>query len=109
MSKVTIDVLVQVSYDMKDPSKTCIFTNARHEYLDEILCNWVQDQACRRRDLSEPVDRDVYTIKIGLILEDDSFCTESDTGNKGLTCGIVMDVLGRLAGLPVRSLEERGG
>jgi hypothetical protein len=75
------------------------------------LISWVQDQIGRGGDDSPRVERDVYVIKLGLILEDDSFCTESDTGNKGLTCGIVMAVFGDL-GSPspsyrVKSLSER--
>ncbi len=106
MGQVAVDVVVAVRYDTKEPSNTRIYTNAREEVLDEILSAWVQDQIGRGKDSSPPNMKDVYTIKIGLVLEDDSFCTESDTGNKGLTAGIVMDVLGKLETIPVKELSE---
>ena len=115
MTQVAVDVLIVISYNFEDVSKSCIYTNAREEALEELLSNWVQDQMFRNEP-PEPRkfdERDVYTIKIGLVIEDDSFCTESDTGNKGLTVGIVMAVLGMLPRIPkidfisIKTLRER--
>jgi hypothetical protein len=50
-------------------------------------------------------------VEISLNLEDDSFGVRADTGNKGLTCGIVACVLGLLEnGVVVpRSIIEIAG
>lgn len=107
MSLAPVDVLIVVSFDVTDPTKTCIFTNARTEALEELLSNWLQDQIGRGSDGKPAMERDVYTIEIGLFLDDDSFCTASDTGNKGLTAGIMMEVMRDLKTIPVKALAER--
>jgi hypothetical protein len=104
--QVTIDVLTIIKYNNNEPTKTCIYTNARLEALEEVISNWLMDQVGRSDVLSQPVERSEYTIRIGLALQDDVFCTESDTGSKGLTVGIVMYVLTRLKDIAVRPLEE---
>jgi hypothetical protein len=109
MSKAAVDVLIEIRFNVKEPEKTVIYTNARkdNDAVEEILSTWVRSQIGQGGDLSERVEREVYTVKIGLILEDDSFCSEADTGNKGLTCGIVMDVLQNLKHLTVKNLADR--
>lgn len=98
------DVLVVIEYRLNEPDRSVIRTNARPERLEEIISAWVQDQIGRGKDAREPARREVYTIKIGLRVADDAFGTESDTGNAGLTCGLVMDVLPRLDRLLVVDL-----
>lgn len=93
------DILLEIKFNMKDPNKTVIETNAKPEVVEELLVDWVQMQMGQGSDGSKAEDREVYTIRIGLRLEDDCFGTESDTNNKGLTCGIIMDVI-RLLNLP---------
>jgi hypothetical protein len=109
MSKVTVDVLVEIRFPMKEGESATIYTNARtdNDALEDILSTWVQHQFGRGEDPSPVIDREVYTIKLGLVVEDDSFCTESDTGNNGLTCGIVVEVLQNLKTIPVKKLSER--
>ncbi len=58
-------------------------------------------------DTTKLEEHDAYVIKIGLVIEDDSFCTESNTGNKGLTAGIIIDVLRKLKTIPVKTLADR--
>jgi len=100
----TPDVLVEIEYHLNDPGRSVIRTNARSERIEEILSAWVRDQIGRGKDPRPPDRRDVYTIKIGLRIDDDAFGTESDTGNAGLTCGLVMDILPRLGRLQVVDL-----
>lgn len=109
MSKVAVDVLVEIHFPMKEGETPTIYTNARtdNDALEDILSTWVQHQIGRGEDKSEPVQRDLYKIKIGLVVEDDSFCTEADTGNKGLTAGLVMEVFRDLKKIPVKTLAER--
>jgi hypothetical protein len=101
VEKVAVDIVIKISYSFNDPEQTVIKTNARKEALEELLSNWVQDQISTGADDAQPADKDPYEIKIGLILENDQFLTESDTGNRALTCGIVMDVLGCLGAVEV--------
>jgi hypothetical protein len=104
MAKIKVDLVVQIEHDINDPSKSVIRTNAKPEVVEEILEAWLQDQVGRGRDDVPPAIRDVYTIKIGLVLMDDSFCTESDAGNAGLTTGIVMTTLADCKSIPILSL-----
>jgi|SRR5271155_5175254 len=102
-----VDVLIVIRHDVCEPDKTCVYTNGRPEALEEILSAWLQNEMGRGRDETPFARRDVYTIEIGLVLENDSFFTKSDTGNKGLTCGIVMDALRNLKKFAVKPLSER--
>lgn len=57
MSKVPVDVLVEIHYrpGPKEADESfVVFTNAKHEALEEILCNWVQDQIGRGGDDAPP-------------------------------------------------------
>lgn len=103
MTQVVVDVVIVIVYNFEDASKSCIYTNARtdNDAIEDILSSWIQNQIGQGADPSPRVERDVYTVRIGLVIEDDSFCTESDTGNRGLTAGIVMAVLGMLPRIPM--------
>ena len=107
--KVAVDVLVEIHWSAKEDVPPTIYTNARtdNDALEDILSTWIQHQIGRGEDPSPRIEREVYKIKIGLIVEDDTFCTESDTGNKGLTCGIVLDVFKHLKTTAVKTLAER--
>ncbi len=105
MNQVAVDIVIEITSDMKEPGRTVIRTNAKPEALEEILGAWLANQIGRGKDLSPPIARDAYIVTIGLIFEEDAFCTESDTGNKSLTAGIVMDVARRLAEIPVEPYE----
>lgn len=115
MSKIAVDVVIEIHFDLKNQANTCIYTNAMPNVIDEILVSWVQDQMGRQvRDESPATERDVYTIKIGVRLEDDAFGHESDTGNHSLTVGIVANILSRLEGggpqgpqITIRDLSEK--
>ena len=61
-------------------------------------------QVGQGKDESKPKERDVYEITIDLDLRDDTFYTASNTGNKGLTVGLVMDVFNRLSDIPIKEL-----
>ncbi len=104
MGTVRADIVVEIRYDLKKPEQTIIKTNARKEALEEIFEAWLQDQIGRGKDSRQPACRDEYLVRIGLDLSDDTFATESDTGNSALTCGLVMDVLARLEKLSVLPL-----
>jgi len=87
------DIQVSLAFNMKDPKASTIRTNAKREALEEILEAWCHAQVGAGPDPNPANQAEVYNITIGLWLADDSFGTDADTGNKGLTAGIVMDVL----------------
>lgn len=98
------DILIKISFNIADPDKTVIRTNARKEALEELLSAWVYDQMGRGGDNSTPEEKDIYQVVIGFEVAEDIFATTSDTGNKGLTAGLVMDTLRRLDRLSVEAL-----
>ncbi|MFC1721117.1 hypothetical protein ACFLY0_00350 [Patescibacteria group bacterium] len=102
------DISIEIIFDINHPEKTLIKTNAKKEALEEILEAWLYCQTGQGADESEPDERDVYNIQIQLDLSDDSFATSSDTGNKGLTVGLVIDVFRRLSEVEVRALSVDG-
>lgn len=104
------DIVVEINYNYKEPNKSVIKTNAKKKALSEILEVWAANQMGKGLDARESNEKDVYTIRIRLDLSNDTFYTTSDTGNAGLTCGIVMGILQRLEKISVVPLvaeEER--
>lgn len=98
-------VRVKITFDMKDFPKTFIETNVRTEEISEVLCAFVQGQIGEGVDESKAKILDIYTIDIILELADDSFHVVSDTGNKGLTCGIVAQTMKVLDVIEIRPLS----
>ena len=99
------DVALEITFNINEPDKTVIKTNAKKEAVEEILEAWLSCQMGQGKDESKPNKKDEYKIKIQLDLSDDTFCTSSDTGNKGLTCGLVMDVFKRLDKIKISGLS----
>lgn len=99
------DIVLEIAFNISNPLETVIRTNAKKEALEGILENWLSCQTGQGKDRNKAKKRDLYKIKIQLDLSDDSFYTSSDTGNKGLTCGIVMDVFKRLEHTQVLALS----
>ncbi len=90
------DITLEITYPVEKPEESKIQTNARPEAIEEILSTWLTGQQGEGKDESKENQLSEYTIVIELDLSDDSFVTRSNTGNKGLTAGILMDVLKRL-------------
>ncbi len=90
------DIVIVIKFNTSEPEKTSIETSAKKEAVDEILENWIRSQLGAGKDTSKSVVKDIYEIVIKLNLNGDVFHTSSDTGNKSLTCGIVMDVFTNL-------------
>ena len=97
------DVILKINHNMRT-GKTTIKTNARKEALEEILDAWLTGQMGQGEDKNPPHIRESYMIKIELDLRTDRFRTRSNTGNEGLTCGIIMGVRKQL-GLKSREIE----
>ena len=69
-----------------------IKSNIASERIPEILGEYLHAVIGAGEDVAEPNQQGGYRIRIELDLEDDTFRTKSDTGNAGLTAGIVLEV-----------------
>ncbi len=100
-----VDVVLEISFNLQEPSKSVIKTNAKKGVVSEILEAWILNQVGSGQDNSMPSQKQEYQIKIGLDMSNDTFYTESDTGNKSLTCGIVMKVFAILDKITIVGLS----
>jgi len=89
-------ISVQITYPIEHPERHSIETDMKEDKVVDLLSEWLRDQTGKGADYREANDADVYHITISMELANDSFSTKSDTGNDGLTVGIVADVLKRL-------------
>ena len=100
-----VDVLIKIFYDLKEPLKTRIQTNIKLEELGGLLEAYLSIQIGKGKDDRGATKKENYEIVIGLDMSDDTFYTKSDTGNKGLTCGIIMEVFKNLDKLNIEKLQ----
>ena len=99
------DIIVELTYDIKNPENRVIRTNAKKRAISEILEGWLSCQLGKGKDNRDPEQKPVYKIVIKLDLSDDTYYTTSDTGNKGLTLGVVMNVFVNLDEIRVEELS----
>lgn len=94
------DLWIDIEYRFNKPvdgPRVVIHTNVKHDLVGDMLGDWLQDQLGRGADDRKAEDKkEVYKIRIEIDLSFDKFTISSDTGNAGLTCGIVLDVTRRL-------------
>lgn len=102
MSKT--DIVVVIKFNIEEPEETLIKTNAKKEAVEGILENWIRSQMGAGKDTAKSVIKDIYEIVIKLDLDGDIFHTSSDTGNKSLTCGLVIDVFTNLKKIPISNI-----
>lgn len=100
-----IDIVIEINFNLNEPEKTVIKTNAKKEAVTGILEEWLCRQIGQGKDDREPNKKNEYKVMIKLDLNDDMFFTGSDTGNESLTCGIVIDAYSRLDELTIVSLS----
>lgn len=86
------DIVIEMTFDMKAETVQ-IRTNAKREVLGELIGDYLHAQVGTGKDPSPAIERDVYNIAIGVELNDDSWGSSHDCGNKGLREGILMRVL----------------
>lgn len=85
-------IFIDFEYAIKGSKCKVLNTNIKKEMIDNFLEEWVVDQVGAGEDKNEAVDRETYRINIGCDLSTDTFYIKSNTGNKGLTAGIVSRV-----------------
>ena len=83
-------------YSPENPDGFQIDSNIKAEFYEEVLSGFLQTQIGQGEDPSPSSDLDEYHIEIKLSMTDDTYYSKSDTGNMGLTAGIIMDVMNRL-------------
>lgn len=97
-------LLIEIVYDVEG-DKAVIKTNVKKDAIAGILETWICMQIGQGADNSKAIERAEYSIVIRVDLTQDDFFTASNTGNKGLTCGIVGRVLGNLEQVQIEELS----
>jgi hypothetical protein len=92
MSNLQIDI----TYPVNAPDKFKIKSNIREEVLPHMLEEIIRLQMGKGEDNSKAKRCKTYRVFVDIDLSNDDFEIQSNTGNKGLTLGIVMDVLNRM-------------
>ena len=82
----------QIKYNLKEDNFH-IVSEIKKDRIKEIVGEVLRAQMGAGSDTRKPVEKNLYTIVIDLELEDDTFKISSDTGNKSLTAGILMQLL----------------
>lgn len=90
-----MSIKTQVKYDLKKDTYN-IVSEAKKEGINEIIENVLRAQMNQGSDKRPPIEKDIYTITIILELSNDTFKVSSDTGNKSLTAGILMQLFREL-------------
>ena len=88
------NLFINLEYHIK-PRGVFIRTNIRRSYIDDFLAEVVACQVGKGADHRESNEQEVYNIRITCDLSYDDILIKSDTGNKGLTTGIIMDSIGK--------------
>ena len=100
-SEVVAPLTIDIHYNMSDLTKSVIRTNIKTERLSDILADYIQSQIGKGSDDRESKAQEEYHITISLDLSFDTFQTTSDTGNEGLTVGIILHVLNNLENIKI--------
>lgn len=92
-----MDEHLYVIIDMDVITNTiCYNTNIKSERLSDVLSDVLQCQVGAVPDNSDAHKRHLYEIEIIIDLSFDDITIQSNTGNKGLTAGILMYFLSKL-------------
>lgn len=89
---MAIDIIVTIEFDMKNETVK-IGGNAKKGAVQELLESYLHGCIGSGKDPAPPVKRDIYNIKLGIDLSDDTWFVEHDCGNKSLREGLVMATL----------------
>ncbi|MFA5098733.1 MAG: hypothetical protein WC461_00740 [Candidatus Paceibacterota bacterium] len=104
---MAIDILIKIEFHLNEGKRSVIKTNAvDRAAVEEILEEFLLSQMGKGEDQSRAEEKDIYEISIGLDMSGgDVFYTKSDTGNKGLTAGIVDWILQNLDDIRIAELD----
>lgn len=91
-----VDIYVEVNYDAVKEKISIGETNIKKERLKDFLLDWLTTQIGKGKDERKRIDRESYKVVIGCDLSFDTFYVKSNTGNDGLTCGIIIGAVNKL-------------
>lgn len=90
-------LFIEVTYPLDPTEKPTIRTNVKKERVSDLITDWLRTEMGKGSDGRKPVDLDTYHISLEIDLTDDSFrIYREDTGNSGLTTGIMMDIISKI-------------
>ena len=99
------DLYIDMQYSVPEKQLTIEDTNVKLELIGGLLSDWVRGCMGKGEDRSKANKKDLYNIRMTVDLTCDTFKIFSDTGNKGVTTGIIATSLGNWKLSP--DLEER--
>ena len=88
-----VDLYLKIRY-VSNPKGEASFeivdTNVKKDRIEDYLTDWLMSQVGAGKDNRKANELEQYEVTIGLDMSDDTWLVWSNTGNAGLTCGIVM-------------------
>lgn len=93
------DLMIGLEYDLRKRTAR-IDTNVKRDKVAELLGEYLLSCVGQGKDDAPPTKKNVYCIKLGLVLSEDQWLVEHDCGNKGLREGILMDIVSLLNDSP---------
>jgi len=90
------DLYLVLKYKMASTEARIVDTNLKKEKIKDFLSNYLRVSIGSGEDDSKAKVRKEYTIRISCDLSSDTFTTRANTGNNGLTTGIIMHSLNKL-------------
>ncbi len=92
----THDLYADFTFPLESPDDTEVLTNMNDEGVIEILETYLHGIVGAGEDDKPAVELDVYHIRLGIDLSDDTIIVKHDCGNLGLVAGILSVILGNL-------------
>ena len=87
------DLYIEFDYSLLDKSSTVLNTNIKESYIDDFLADVYHAQIASAPDHRKANERDIYNVLIRCDLFHDNINISSNTGNEGLTTGIIGDTI----------------
>ena len=84
---------LSIYFPLQNPEAFKLESDIKSELIADILSDYIRGQIGLGEDHSKPNVQDVYHINISVDLSTDTFKCHSDTGNSGLTLGILMHIV----------------
>ena len=91
---MTHNIFIEFDYSIKEASATVIDTNIKQSYIDDFLAEIVHAQVGEGADNRKANELEVYNVLIRCDLTYDHINISSNTGNAGLTTGIIGHSIG---------------
>lgn len=85
----------KIQFNVRDGTHY-IISEIKKEQIQEVLDTLIRSQIGIGGGDGKPKEKNIYTIVIDLDLSGDTFNVKSDTENKSLTTGILMDLVLKL-------------